>query len=438
MTSPRRFEQDLPALLADLYLAGTPDYRDDLVRQVDRVRQRPAWTFLERWLPMDLVTKAAPVVPRVPWRALGVLGLIAALLATAMAVYVGSQQRLPDPFGLAANGQIAYAEGGDIYVRDRIDGPARLLIEDPATDNLALFSPRGDRLLVLRDAGGGEDILVARSNGSDARRLAGPYAGIDWFDWSPDQTAIAVGHTRDGVPSIDIVPTDGTGARRLVDFPAMSPTWRPPNGDQLLFRGQEDGRWGLYLVNVAGGEPVRLDLTQQGLESSTYDLIGPAWSPTADRLVFHTLIDLPLSQLGTSGFRITVATVGPTGAVLDQNALEFDERADDELNAAFTPDGSHIVFQQRFGWTPADPASGTPTVDRLFIAPADGSGPARDLGVSSTNGGGLSYAVAPDGTSLIAHLSAERSDWLIDPDAGTAVVTDLASSNGVSWQRRAR
>ena len=32
MTSPRRFEQDLPALLADLYLAATPDYRDDLVR----------------------------------------------------------------------------------------------------------------------------------------------------------------------------------------------------------------------------------------------------------------------------------------------------------------------------------------------------------------------------------------------------------------------
>lgn len=38
MTTPRRFEQDLPALLADLYLAGTPDYRDDIVRQTARVR----------------------------------------------------------------------------------------------------------------------------------------------------------------------------------------------------------------------------------------------------------------------------------------------------------------------------------------------------------------------------------------------------------------
>lgn len=387
---------------------------------------------------MDLVTNAAPGAPRVPWRTLGVLAVIAALLATALAVYVGSQRRLPEPFGLAANGQIAYSDRGDIYVRDSVDGPARLLIGDPATDNLALFSPRGDRLLVLRDVGDGEDVLLTRSDGTDARRLAGPYAGIDWFDWSPDQSAIAIGYTLDGVPSIDMVATDGSGARRLVDFPAMSPTWRPPNGDQLVFRGQEDGRWGLYLVDVAGGEPVRLDLTQQGLEASTYDLTDPAWSPTGDRLAFHTLVNLPLSQLGTPGFRITIATIGPTGAVLDQNALEFDMRADDELNAAFTPDGSRIVFQQRFGWTPADPATGTPTVDRLFIAPADGSGPARDLGITSTNGDGLSYTVTPDGRSLIAHLSAERADWLIDPNAGTAVVTDLASTSGVSWQRRAR
>jgi hypothetical protein len=51
MNSPQRIEQDLPALLADLYLAGTPDYRDDIVRETARVRQRPPWTFPERWLP---------------------------------------------------------------------------------------------------------------------------------------------------------------------------------------------------------------------------------------------------------------------------------------------------------------------------------------------------------------------------------------------------
>ncbi len=436
MTNERRLERELPSILGDLAMGPYPDYIDHVLATTARRRQRPAWTFPERWLPLDLVTERVST-PRVPWRALGVLALIALLIAATLAVYVGSQPRLPEPFGLATNGQIAYAEGGDIYLRDSIGGPARVLIDDPATDNFALFSPRGDRLLVLREAGGGEDIVLARSDGTGARRLAGPFSGIDWFDWSPDQTTVAIGYTRRGVPSIDIVATDGSGTRRLVDFPAMSPTWRPPNGDQLLFRGQEHGRWGFYLVDVAGGEPVHLDLTQQGLETSTYDLVNPAWSPTGDRLVFHTLVDLPKSQLETPGFRITVATIGPTGAIVRQQALEFDERADDELNAGFTPDGSRIVFQQRYGWTPADPASGTPTVDTLYIAPADGSGPARNLGVTSRNGDGLSYAVAPDGTSLIAHLSTEEEDWLIDPNAGTAVITDLGSTSGVTWQRRA-
>ena len=81
MTSPRRFEQDLPALLADLYLAGTPDYRDDLVQHVARVRQRPAWTFPERWLPVELVTSRVGTT-RMPWRQIGVLALLAALMAS--------------------------------------------------------------------------------------------------------------------------------------------------------------------------------------------------------------------------------------------------------------------------------------------------------------------------------------------------------------------
>src|SRR5437867_13063954 len=106
MTTPRRFEADLPALLADLYLAGTPDYRDDLIQQTARVRQRPAWTFPERWLPVELVTTRVPLT-RMPWRQIGVLALIAILLVAALAVYVGShQQRLPAPFGIAANGII--------------------------------------------------------------------------------------------------------------------------------------------------------------------------------------------------------------------------------------------------------------------------------------------------------------------------------------------
>ena len=312
----------------------------------------------------------------------------------------------------------------------------RLLNGDAATDNVAAFSPLGDRLMVLREVEGGEDVLIARSDGTDARRVGGPYRGIEWFDWSPDQRVVAISHVRNGFPTIDLVQTDGSGTRRLVDFPAMSPTWRPPDGDQLVFRGQQDGRWGLYLYDLDGDAPVHLGLKQQALEGSGYDLMNPAWSPTGDRLAFHTLVDLPRSQLQTPGFRIRIATIDASGSVVEELPLEFDPRADDELNAGFTPDGTKIVFQQRYGWTPADPASGTPTVDTLWIAPADGDGAAKKLGVTSRNGDGVWYAVAPDGRSLITHLPVEEQAWLIDPDAGTAVMTDLGSMGWVSWQRR--
>lgn len=437
MTSPRRFEQDLPALLADLYLAGTPDYRDDLVQQIARVRQRPAWTFPERWLPMDIATQAAPSA-RMPWRQLGVLALIALVLATAAAVYVGAQPRLPEPFGLAENGQLVYTNGGDVFVRPTVDGTPSLLIDSPETETWALYSPLGDRLALLRKAGDGEDVWVGGADGTALTRIGGPYAGVDWIDWSPNQAYVAVGYQANGMPRIDLVATDGSGARRLADFPTMSPTFRPPAGDQILFKGQEEGRWGFYLADVEGGEPARLAIDGPAIEGGELDFRNPAWSPSGDRLAFEFLVDLPQSQLETPGLRIHTASIGPRGEVTDLRKLEFDPRADDELYPTFTPDGSQIVFQQRFGWTPPDPASGIPTIDTLFIAAADGSGSAASLGVASEPGEGFSAAIAPDGTSIVVHLYAEGEDWLVDPVARTAIRTDLGTEGGVSWQRRGK
>ena len=435
MTSPRRFEHDLPALLADLYLAGTSDYRDDVVQQIARTPQRPAWTFPERWLPMEIMSRSVPFAG-MPWRTIGVLALVGLLMAAALAVLVGSRPRPPAPFGPAENGRLVYTNGGDVHVRATVDGAPSVLIASPEVETGALFSPLGDRLAVLREVVGGEDLWVSAADGSGLSRLGGPYAGIDWVEWSPTQAHIVVGHQTSGFPRIDRVATDGSGSERLVDFPAMWPTHRPPTGDQILFRGQEAGRWGFYLIDADGDTPVRLDLQHDALEGSSFDFRGPAWSPTGDRLAFDSLVELPRSQLQTPGLRIHVASIDPEGTVTGQDAFEFDARADDELNAAFTPDGTRIVFQQRFGWTPPDPASGTPTIDRLFIAPADGRGPATPLGVTSTNGDGVGFITAPDGTSLIAHLWAEGEDWLIDPTTGTATLTDLASDSGVTWQRR--
>lgn len=386
---------------------------------------------------MDLVTQRVPTA-RVPWRAVGLLALIALLLAATIAVYVGSQQRrLPAPFGPAANGSIVYVSDGDVFVRSTVDGPSAPLITGPETETYAFFAPSGERLAVLRMAEGGEEVWVADSAGAGLRRIGGPYDAIDWIEWSPDGRYIALSYDRRAVNAIDILESDGSGSRRLVDIPAMSPTWRPPDGSQLLFRGQEAGRWGFYLVDAAGGEPMRLDIDGDGRQGGGYDLNAPAWSPTGDRLAYHTLVSLPGSQLQTPGFRIEVATVAVDGTLVDRRPLEFSAVADDELNPVFTPDGTQLLYQQRMGWTPPDPASGVPTIDTLWLASADGTGPARDLGITSRDGDGFTVVVAPDGRSLLVHLWKENEEWLVDPATATATKTDIASSTVTSWQRKA-
>jgi hypothetical protein len=152
MTAPRRLEQDLPALLADLYMAGTPDYRDDLVREIARTPQRSAWTFPERWLPMDIATQRVPTA-RFPMRALGVLALIGILIAAAAAAYVGSQPRLPDPFGPAANGVVSYQQDGTFYLFDPDSGRATAMDTDATGWLDPWFAPDGRSLVVAKEVG---------------------------------------------------------------------------------------------------------------------------------------------------------------------------------------------------------------------------------------------------------------------------------------------
>ena len=117
MTFKHNIERHLPDLLSELSDGPMPDYRDDIVRRAAQVRQRPAWTFPERWLPMAIVTRRT-VAPNVPWRLIAVAALLLVLAVAALALNAGVQRRVPPPFGAAVNGQFAYQSGDDILVRD--------------------------------------------------------------------------------------------------------------------------------------------------------------------------------------------------------------------------------------------------------------------------------------------------------------------------------
>ncbi len=127
MTTPTRLERNLPRILGDLSAAPTPEYLDDVFARTGRMRQRPAWTFPERWLPMADITRPRALAFAPPFRSIVVALLVIALLVVAALVYVGrASTTVPAPFGPARNGLIPYVSAGDVYLGDPVTGATRL------------------------------------------------------------------------------------------------------------------------------------------------------------------------------------------------------------------------------------------------------------------------------------------------------------------------
>jgi Tol biopolymer transport system component len=425
MTSPRPFERDMPALLGDLYLAGTPVYRDDLVQQVARTPQRPAWTFPGRWLPMELVTTRVPAT-RLPIRRVGVLALIAILLAAALAAYVGSQQtRLPPPFGVAGNGLIAYSQDGDIYVSDRAGTSARSVTSGSEIDTDPLYSPDGQRLAFLRARpGDGFDLMVAPVAGGRPVTLTNaPLMATDVYEWAPDSGWLIVGTSDMRLLRLDLAtPTQPVVlATDAVITPGLS-VFRPPDGRQIMFmRGSVGGLW---TIDLDGANGPRLLIDNP--EPENRDFRYARWSPDGTRIAFP----------GTIGdgeqYRTFVANADGTGI----RRVSMVEGTWVETDLRWSPDSSRIAFNhwERLG-------SGNWVIRPTGVVDV-ATHEAVDVGPTGVSDGTwLDWS--PDGRwivgvpgALATHGSATSGKaTVIDVATGTAEELPWTVRTQVSWQR---
>ena len=81
---------------------------------------------------------------------------------------------MPQPFGRAANGLVAYAAAGDIYTVDPVTGVSTAIITGPETDVNPRWSRDGTHIAFERKAVGDSGpglVYVARADGSDVVRL---------------------------------------------------------------------------------------------------------------------------------------------------------------------------------------------------------------------------------------------------------------------------
>jgi WD40 repeat protein len=432
MTTPRRFEQDVPALLADLYLAGIPDYRDDLVRQVAGTRQRPAWTFPGRWLPMELTT-ARVATTRLPIRQLGVLALIAILVAALLAAYIGThQQKLPPPFGVARNGAMLYGSGGDIYRLDPTTGVSTALVTGPETDQVPMYSRDGTRFAFFRQTGSGPTtyrLVVANSDGTGQRVISTDPVTFDYsINWSADGRSIILDDTHGDVTRLDTV---GNVPPQNVTYPEVRDiiALRPPAEGELLFRTVTAHGWSLQLLDTDGTH-ARPVFPAGGTSLREGDYTQYEWSPDGSKLAFRLHPD------ASDDFRIYIANADGTGV----RRLTKETGIECECDYFWSPDSTQIVFNR---WR-NDPSTGDWHVLPLGIVSVD-DGVVRDIGPQPPDEG-AEFAFSPDGESITwlprrspdAIGTTKDQPLLLNVTDGSSRTISVGVDSPPDWQRLAQ
>ena len=428
------FEGRIAAAIEELAAPARPHYLDDVLRQTARTPQRARWTFVGRWIPaLDGMVPRAGGSSRIPaWPLLVVVGLLL-LAAVAVLVLTGRRQEVPLPFGPARNGQIAYVQDDDLFVKDSIDGPGRLLIGTAGKEAWPYYAPDGSRLIVTIEEDGTPYDYVANADGTDLRRLLpDPIFGNGQIVWAPDSRTVAIVNEIAGVPTLHIVDT-ATGTWRALDLGVMPRdlAWNPRDPGSIILQATdpESGHNDLYSVRTDGTGLRAFDLPEkQSGFGVGYTNSGPAFSPDGSTIAYnHVKID-PVTR--STHFRVDL--VDPDGT----NDRPLPAPADPEEQQAwplYSPDGRWILVHH---WTwKSDPRGGE---GWLTVVPADGAAPPRQIGPRFPGGEdtGIVKTWSPDGSRVIAQVQNAEQVWSIDPVTGegellpwTALMPD--------WQRRA-
>jgi Tol biopolymer transport system component len=302
-----------------------------------------------------------------------------------------------------------YDADGDVYLTDPMGGHKEAITTGPEKDVGPLFSHNGMRIMFLRVASATTRLMVARADGTGILPLTGAVDEVDWYDWSPDDSQIAIYHLIDGVPSISVVPADGSGRIRTMELGGIKPgdrvDWRPPDGRELIFTGRAAGSPNLGLYAIA---PDGTGLRTVGAASTS-----EAW--------FNDF------QLSPDGLTVGYWSWGPNAAgAVDgwshlRNVVTGNDQLVDQYSAPrFSPDGTSIVGE---------------AASQLVIGPVDGKPPARNIGPSYAGQNQHGYDFSPDGRKVMLTLGDLGVTWVIDIASGDKVVMTIPSFP--NWQRLA-
>ena len=424
MTAFDRFERTLPALFDELATPAVPDYTDDLLARTAATRQRSEWAFPERWFLMSAIARRFAAAPRVPWR----LGVAVAVLAVAAVVAVLVAGALLKPtlaYGPADNGEIIFVDrSGSVIAGDPATGLSRVVLASPSNTK-PIFSQDGSKFFVLRAAAAGQQhIYVVDLEGNETQITKDAVTAWHYVGWSPKGDRILI---RDDGGRILLL--DATRAAEPVSLSRglnrgnlwigagfnyrSSNTFRPPNGDEILFMGN-DGR--TLAATRPDGTGVRTILDVQGARLGVF-LDAAQWSPDGRQIAFEVQKDYdgPMTTFVVNADGTNPRELSPLGH---------------QWSPMWSPDGTQIAVEY---WTP--PATGEDWDAHPITIVDVASGALREVGPIQEDGY-LSWEWSPDGASILA---VPRDGFgkvqIINATTGETTTTPWAVDQPISWQR---
>jgi len=362
-----------------------------------------------------------PMILRVAPRQVFYLAVLALLLVAAVVAIAAVGHRSAPPFGLAANGLVAFDRDGAIVIA-RPDGTEVFVVTSVPDASGPVYAPDGSRFAFYGTVDGTRSIFVALADGRDPIAVSTGIT-IDGLtmetpvSWSPDSRSIVFGGLSAERRRLFVARVDGSDTHVVGgdDLDRIDPAWSP-DGAWIAFHGfrpDEDGRAGQYRTQ-AGLYAIRPDGRDESL------LVGgiggdfiyrrPQWLPDPARRVLAYAVGEP-NQYDIALFDIDSMT---------ETVISHVTAA--ELWPAWAPDGSEVA------WAGSDA--------RIRIARADGS-------VVRNFPADVDYQLvwSPDGRFLLGWTSEAR--WalaVMSSDGSTATTTfpvDGVSRSHWSWQRQA-
>ena len=410
-----QLERDLSAWFFETAGRGTPEFAEDILLETAGIRQRPRWTFVPLLpRPMDRSLRTS-VTRLVPARRLALVALVVGLLVlAASAVWVGSQPRLPAPFGPAANGLVAYEKGGDIFIVDPDTGERWSLVVGPDVDHDPRWSLDGTRLAFLRGATDSKRLVIVDEVGAVQAVSGGNALGgvdPDAIAWAPDGRHVLLKAAFDQGAAFYLIDAR-TGQPTILPITPLilEAYWRPPDGRELIFIGGSPLSPGLYRYSLADGAITPVPLTSNGTAEMVVESYRPVgWTADGTRFAFHRATD-------GNGRRETVVVDVETG----------DETILDVAFGRISNDGTRI-----FGL--AAEGSGA-----LCVVPVDGGTcePVEGSVDLLDPTGWASLQWSPDDAWIRSGPDAGPA-VLLNPDGGEVLQPEWAAEGADSWQRRA-